>query len=1126
MQKPPSRQLGQMVFTLVLALMISAAIILISEAGFAILGIGKRLSLTTTKLETISNRLAQFDQIHGRLPCPANGAANNGLPNSDPNFLTSPPPATCSAVVFGVVPWVALGLKQEDVVDEWGRLISYRVFDGAYGLTQASGATATDCDTNNGATPDEPPINGVCNPDHNTPATSFLQHLTYGPTQIKGLVVSDYGTNVSGVAYVLISHGPSGLGGFLPSGIRMPLPDPTARDFPNTLAAPTSFIKQEASSPSVVPGTTGHYDDLVYYMTLPNLLIAAKQQARDWPEPGSSDTALPSYSAATTANMTTPSVDSTAPHWMTSGVTTSGEEFTALNLGGVWGVGFGDAAGAYSGCNWWPIAIKLVDGTTRRTFRLAMQFAAADNTIDDPFYGLTIAFLSGIEPKPTNSTCGSTTFTLTQPASILNIFGFSLPNYLVTDTSNPNIVPEVSVTGTGIPDSTTVGNLYAPNSYFWPLGLMWLANPANSSLLVANTPITFSNPPNLISRNLGWAGGTLARGYTTNRFAVEFDAVESPASTLPAVAAANDPGRPHLAIDQSGVVHGTNAQPCVSYGYGSGCNRPTLDTFPGTTKTATGAINSNTITITDPGGIANVLHGMTVSGTNIAAGATVTQIFPASGLSIYPTILLSAPNVGNVTGTLTFSSISSLSLMKNGLTVYHNIRLELTPLGCVTQVSTGPSTANTITVADASSIALGMGVYGTGIAPGATVSNVNPTTRVVTLSIPNTGGIGNEVYFGWPPTTTKTGLARTTTKSSVSGTLGQFVVTVPDVLGIALNMSAVGDGIGSGAVVTAIAGTNVTLSVANPVDFSSGTVTFVDVANANSTTKLSVNGTASQFTITIPDVNDIRVGMSAVGTGLGVGAKVINIAGSTVTLSVANSSSFAGSPVIFSDFRITVSDVAGIALGMFATGSQLGSAATVIDIDAAAQIVTLLGNSSSDPTGSAIAFSFDLTKAALGNMGDSVLSIPDPTGLQRGMSIVGAGIPAGTTIASSYVPGSITVPLFPSSNMLTQAIVGNSVTFSNAYPLTNTLIKSWALSNAGCATSPSVCAAFNNTDVEFSGYLNTTNQALHVAYCLSTPFPANAFDSLYFGTTSANVGTISGQNLRLRSFQSSNSLSR
>jgi hypothetical protein len=190
----------------------------------------------------------------------------------------------------GIVPWNALGLTQAQVTDEWGRMISYRVFDGVFGLTQDMGASALNCSNNIlPASAVAPTANGLCDTASlplrtlHTPATpTFITDLA--TPYDKGLVVNDFGTVENHVAFVLISHGPSGLGGYMPTGNRMmPLPVAGALDYPNTQSFPSTFSRQAVSNPSFSPGTIGHYDDSVTYVTIAELLRSANQDARSWP---------------------------------------------------------------------------------------------------------------------------------------------------------------------------------------------------------------------------------------------------------------------------------------------------------------------------------------------------------------------------------------------------------------------------------------------------------------------------------------------------------------------------------------------------------------------------------------------------------------------------------------------------------------------------------------------------------------------------------------------------------------------------------------------------------------------------------------------------------------------------
>ena len=94
--------------------------------------------------------------------------------------------------------------------------------------------------------------------------------------------ITDNGSSVSGVVYVLISHGETGRGAYLPGGQRLqPLPLAGSDEELNT--GTTKYVKS-------VPNTTmdvnqvGFFDDIVVYENLQNLIDKAGLKARKWPD--------------------------------------------------------------------------------------------------------------------------------------------------------------------------------------------------------------------------------------------------------------------------------------------------------------------------------------------------------------------------------------------------------------------------------------------------------------------------------------------------------------------------------------------------------------------------------------------------------------------------------------------------------------------------------------------------------------------------------------------------------------------------------------------------------------------------------------------------------------------------
>jgi hypothetical protein len=88
-----------------------------------------------------------------------------------------------------------------------------------------------------------------------------------------------------------------------------------------------------------------------------------------------------------------------------------------------------------------------------------------------------------------------------------------------------------------------------------------------------------------------------------------------------------------------------------------------------TTATCTGTTSQFTITLASAPG-ANLSTGMTVTGTGIAAGATITAL---GGVTVGSVITLSLANTGTVSGTITFSSAGGTGTQNGPWLVYDRI---------------------------------------------------------------------------------------------------------------------------------------------------------------------------------------------------------------------------------------------------------------------------------------------------------------------------------------------------------------------------------------------------------------------------------------------------------------------
>jgi hypothetical protein len=224
-----------------------------------------RTGAVQDRFTAIRSALEQFVATNGYLPCPANGAASDGV--AMPAVAT----ATCTAGVTAV-PWRTLGMRADDAIDPWGWQISYRVYaPGVGSLTQADGASMVDCDTDElfpigvGAT-------GTCRVTRDTLPAQFLAG--------KGIRVNNFGATILDAAYVLVSHGATGFGAFTSAGVRNTLPANVA-ELANVNGA-EPYVAQAPSAPGLAPGSLNHFDDVLYYQALPDLIRTAGRGARSW----------------------------------------------------------------------------------------------------------------------------------------------------------------------------------------------------------------------------------------------------------------------------------------------------------------------------------------------------------------------------------------------------------------------------------------------------------------------------------------------------------------------------------------------------------------------------------------------------------------------------------------------------------------------------------------------------------------------------------------------------------------------------------------------------------------------------------------------------------------------------
>jgi hypothetical protein len=225
----------------------------------------------------------QFVQQQKRLPCPADGT----LPSSDNNAgIEVPAGGPCNAANLqnGVAPWRTLALSETDATDGWERRLTYRLDPRLGG---PNGMDMSWCDPA-GAEPIVAPPK-VCTITCSaaslatcTPPVAFLRGSGLVVKNVAGATLMDpapapSGATPTGAAYVLVSPGESGGGGYLNTGqlSTSSVGDGTQElknyaSLPFTSPTVTYYVDDSIADP---PGAT-HFDDIV---SRPSILSVASK---------------------------------------------------------------------------------------------------------------------------------------------------------------------------------------------------------------------------------------------------------------------------------------------------------------------------------------------------------------------------------------------------------------------------------------------------------------------------------------------------------------------------------------------------------------------------------------------------------------------------------------------------------------------------------------------------------------------------------------------------------------------------------------------------------------------------------------------------------------------------------
>jgi prepilin-type N-terminal cleavage/methylation domain-containing protein len=255
-------------FTLVeilVVLIILAVVIAMAAAVTRGIAASQQLSLTTTRLATVDAAIIQFVAAQKRMPCPADGT----LLSTDNNagLEVAPDAAGCSAQTNGVVPWRTLGLTELDATDGWYRRFTFRT-DPQLGLVARMDMSSCDpVGTEPGGA--KTICNTACTSSALASCTAPVSFLTGKGVQVQnvaGNVVMDpNAVTPTGAAYVTISPGPTGGGGYMNTSGQLGQTSSTdgtkeQLNYANLGVTAATFYVDDSINSN--PGT-GHFDDLI-----------------------------------------------------------------------------------------------------------------------------------------------------------------------------------------------------------------------------------------------------------------------------------------------------------------------------------------------------------------------------------------------------------------------------------------------------------------------------------------------------------------------------------------------------------------------------------------------------------------------------------------------------------------------------------------------------------------------------------------------------------------------------------------------------------------------------------------------------------------------------------------------
>jgi hypothetical protein len=273
------------------ALLLSALLLVtIAATSFAVYLLNASIQAAAPEAKTaqlltnLEKTFAQFVAGNRRLPCGADGRIATGAVGAGVESRNAN--GDCTAVNFGVVPWVTLQITEADASDGWGSRLTYRVPTGATGFTRplafdssscATGGTAVTTTTGGAASaviclarPFPCPSAAAC-----TSAANYTQNRGIRINDNAGTALLNPATG-TGAAYVVISAGANRSGAYSTSGVLQASPGIPAGTSETTNSNNRALAAAYVDAVRDNSSTATHFDDVLLRPAISTVLTQAQ----------------------------------------------------------------------------------------------------------------------------------------------------------------------------------------------------------------------------------------------------------------------------------------------------------------------------------------------------------------------------------------------------------------------------------------------------------------------------------------------------------------------------------------------------------------------------------------------------------------------------------------------------------------------------------------------------------------------------------------------------------------------------------------------------------------------------------------------------------------------------------